>query len=230
MCGSHTEVFSQLPYSNPSFLSLAFSGRLEKRIVPNFSLKIPWKRGMQLISRPHITKLFCFWYDLKCFPSFKNHYAYCSYGNRPRFLMSFPWYSTTTRMNNNFLWVGFPCLCSNSKLDPSVLDYMQCTRSLQLYGVCCWITSPSLFWKRIGSSEMLQQQGKQLDDSHEQMSFRSDRKINSSHVIKHSQILRENQNLHKSMLLCVCIITAFKVLCAMGKLRYHCFIWVLYFT
>lgn len=55
------------------------------------SLKTPWKTGMQLISSPHITKLFCFWYDLKCL-SFKHHYAFCSYDNRPRFLISFPWY------------------------------------------------------------------------------------------------------------------------------------------
>lgn len=38
-------------------------------------------------------------------------------------------------MYSNFLWVDFPCLLSNSKLDPSVLHYMPCTRSMQLYGI-----------------------------------------------------------------------------------------------
>lgn len=122
-------------------------------------------------------------------------------------------------MNNNFLWVDFPCLCFNSKLDPSVLDYMQCARSLQLYGVffSCQTISPSLVWKWIGSSEMLQQHGKQPGDRHEQMSFRFDRKTNSSRVSKHSWVLRENQYLHESKFLGACMITAFKVLCTTGK-------------
>lgn len=57
--------------------------------------------------------------------------------------------------------------------------------------------SPSLVWKWIGSSEMLQQHGKQPDDSHEQVSFRFEMKMNSSRVIKHLWILRENQYLHE---------------------------------
>lgn len=92
-----------------------------------------------------------------------------------------------------------------------------CVPKASSFGECfsCQTLSPSLVWKEIGSWEMLQQHGKHLDDSHKLMLFGFDRKINSSHMIKHLWILRENQYFHKTKLLCVHMITAFKVLCIM---------------
>lgn len=60
---------------------------------------------------------------------------------------------------------------------------------------------------------MLQQHGKQLDDNHKPMSFGLDRKINSSHMIKHSWILREISISMRQSFCVFCMITVFKVLC-----------------
>lgn len=126
-------------------------------------------------------------------------------------------------MNNNFLWVDFPCLCSNSKLDPSVLDYMQCARSLQLYGVFFLLNHFSLTGLEMDWQLRDTAAAWKADDSSEQMSFRFDRKMNSGHVIKHPWILRENQYLHESKFLCACMIPAFKVLCTAGKVMISLF-------
>lgn len=59
---------------------------------------------------------------------------------------------------------------------------------------------------------MLHQHEKQIDNSHELILFGFNRNINSSHMIKHLWILRENQYFHQTKFLCVCTIPAL-VLC-----------------